>query len=145
MEISQLKWSNHDSVRSYADHIRTLRNTSREFKIFGKNGEDLLVCLALNGLTERFDIFCTLIRNQVPLPSVETFLIRMLEYDTNSNLKNSNKFESVAHASVSGTTNNRLSRNKIKRKNQKSRANSVDVNAISQKTTSQWQKGSFLF
>ena len=133
MEITKLKLSNHDSVRSYADHIRTLRNTSREFKIFGKNGEDLLVCLALNGLTERFDTFCTLIRNQVPLPNVETFLIRMLEYDTNSNLKNSNKFESVAHASVSGTTNNRLSRNKIKRKNLKSRANSVDVNAISQK------------
>ena len=132
-DISKLKLSNHKSVSGYADHIRTLRNTSREFKIFGKNGEDLLVCLALNGLDERFEIFCTLIRNQVPLPSVETFLVRMLEFDTNLNLKNSNKFESVAHASVSGTTDNRLSRNKMKRKNPKSRANSVDVNAISHK------------
>ena len=89
-DISKLKLSNHKSVSGYADHIRTLRNTSREFKIFGKNGEDLLVCLALNGLDERFEIFCTLIRNQIPLPDVETSLKKLLEYEKSEEFKISN-------------------------------------------------------
>ena len=61
---------------------------------------------------------------------METFLIRMLEYDTNANLKNSSKFEGVASIS---TSINRLSRNRNRNKrNPNSRVQSVEVNAISQ-------------